>query len=232
VLDREGRDPDPAADIRPSRPSRNPTLEIEMLASSTHSRIRPLATFSRLPALVAGVVLLTSCVGTISTPLPPSSTTPTSFTCPMLPQTIVAPFASNNCAGVRLNNAKLVCAGGALPLSLATTPGGATRIDATLADGSVLTATATPVDGRCFDGIPIQIGITTGLRYTAEQGQEITGPSAGSACIVRSRADFSQYVTSDPLLVHPGVEDILKNQIHRQLDTQFVSRRCDRWREL
>jgi hypothetical protein len=199
---------------------------------SIPSRTRRLALASRLPALAAAGVLLTGCVGTISTPLPPSTTTLTAFTCPTLEPTIMLPFASNSCAGVRLNNAQLVCTGGTLPLSLTTTPGGATRVDATLADGSVLTATATPVDGRCFDGIPIQVGITTGLRYVGEAGVETTGPLSGSGCIVRSRADFSQYVTSDPLLVHPGIEDMIKDQVHRKLDTQLVSRRCDRWREL
>ena len=184
------------------------------------------------PILAVGVLALTSCEGTISTPLPPTTVTPSSLTCPVLPQTIMAPLAANQCAGVRLTNVNLVCAGGQLPLSLNTTPGGATRIDATLADGSVLTATATPVDGRCFDGFPIQIGITTGLRYAAEQGVETTGPLAGSGCIVRSRADFSQFLTADPLLLHPGIEDELKNQVHRLLDTQLVPRRCDRWRQL
>ncbi len=193
---------------------------------------RSLSASLLLPILAVGVVPLTGCEGTISSPMPPTTVTPSSFTCPVLPQTIMAPLVANQCAGVRLTNVNLVCAGGRLPLSLSTTPGGATRIDATLADGSVLTATATPVDGRCFDGIPIQIGITTGLRYAAEQGVETTGPLAGSGCIVRSRADFSQFLTSDPLLIHPGVEDIIKDQTYRLLDTQLVPRRCDRWRQL
>ena len=109
--------------------------------------------------------------------------------------------------------------------------GGATLIDATLANGSVVTTTATPVDGRCFDGISVNIGITVGLRYTAEQGQETSGPTSGAACIVRSRADSPQYVTNDPL-IHPGVEDLLKGEIHKILDTQIVPARCVRWRPL
>lgn len=204
-----------------------------MRTASIRFRVGQPALPSRQPTLIASVVLLASaCVGNITTPLPPSPTAPTSFSCPVLPSTMMVNLPANTCAGVRLSNLNLACAGGVLPLSLSTTPGGATRIDATLADGSVLTGTATPVDIRCFDGISVQIGITTGLRYTGEQGQETTGPSTGSACIVRSRANFSQFVTTDPVLIHPGVEDAVKDQIHQLLDTQLAPRRCNRWRLL
>lgn len=183
-------------------------------------------------SLAVVTVLLSGCTGYISTPLPASPNPPVAFPCPVLPTTIVATIAPTTCAGVRLTGVSLTCAGGTLPVSLSTTPGGATRIDATLADGSVVRATAIPVDGRCFDGIPIQIGITVGVRYTAEQGVETTGPTTGAGCIVRSRADFSQYQTSDPLLVHPGVEQLLKDFVHQDLDTRFVPGRCVRWRPL
>ena len=204
-----------------------------MRTSSIRFRFGQPVLRSRRPVLLTSVVLLASaCVGNITTPLPPNPNAPTSSSCPTFPPTLMVNLPTNTCAGVRLNNLTLACAGGVLPLSLSTTAGSATRIDATLADGSVLTGTATPVDIRCFDGFPVQIGITTGLRYVGEQGQETTGPSTGSACIVRSRVNFTQFVTTDPVLIHPGVEDAVKDQIHQLLDTQLAPRRCNRWRLL
>lgn len=187
---------------------------------------------TKLTVIALASAVTAGCTGYISTPSPPNPGG-TAMACPVLPTMINATISSATCAGVRLTNVALACGGaGTVPFSLSTTQGGATLIDATLANGSVLTATATPVDGRCFDGIPVNIGITVGLRYTAEQGQETTGPTAGAGCIVRSRADFTQYVTNDPLLVHPGVEDLLKGEIHKILDTQIVPARCVRWRPL
>ena len=191
--------------------------------SITHAPIASVATLAAM--FCAG------CTGNIITPVPPGPN-PAAMACPALDTTMNIPIAAGGCAGVRLTNVNLTCAGGALSTSLSTTPGGATRIDGTLADGSVFTATATPVDGRCFDGIPVNIGITIGLRYVGEQGQEITGPTTGSACIVRSRATYTQYVTTDPVLVHPGVEEFLKGKLHERLDRSVVAGRCLRWREL
>jgi hypothetical protein len=211
----------------------HPVWEIEMRTSTIRSSFAPSAIVFRQTAMIASVVLLASaCVGNITTPLPPSPTASTSFSCPVLPSTMMVNLPTNTCAGVRLSNLNLACSGGVLPLSLSTIAGGATRIDARLADGSLVTATATPVDIRCFDGISVQIGITIGLRYTGDLGQETTGPSTGSACIVRSRATFSQFVTADPVLIHPGVEDAIKDQIHQLLDTQLAPRRCNRWQLL
>lgn len=188
------------------------------------------------------VTLLTSgCTGYISTPVPPSANSPAMIDCPLLGPKI----PRSACPGVRLNNVALTCGGtGKVPVTITTTPGGATRFAGTLADGSVATGAATPIDGRCFDGFTVQIGITFGVLYTADQGLETTGPTAGSACIVRSRADFTQYVTLDPILVHPGVEDWIKDKVHQALDTRLIAAffqtsgapalpgRCVRWRPL
>ncbi len=202
-----------------------------MRIKPTHHQAN-LGLVTKLTVMTLASAVAGGCTGNISTPSPP---TPggAAMPCPVLPATLNVPITPGMCAGVRLANVALACGGaGNVPFSLSTTPGGATLIDATLANGSVVTTTATPVDGRCFDGISVNIGITVGLRYTAEQGQETSGPTSGAACIVRSRADFTQYVTNDPLLIHPGVEDLLKGEIHKILDTQIVPARCVRWRPL
>ena len=197
---------------------------------------------SGLAATLIGITLLLSgCDGTITTPVTPT-TTPSSLAldCPALGPTI--PRAG--CPGVRLENVTFTCAGtGKIPYSVTTTPGGAQRFVATLADNSVITATGIPIDGRCFDGIPVKIGITTGLVYTGDQGVENTGPSSGSPCIVQSRANFTQFVTTDPLLIHPGIQQAVKDLVHAQIDTKVIEgifrpttaaapARCARWRPL
>jgi hypothetical protein len=202
----------------------------------THARWSPRSKIT----LALGITLLVAgCTGNISTPIPPGPNA-ASVGCPLLPATI----PRTACPGVRFTSVLLTCGGtGMLPASLSTAPGGATRIAATLADGSVLTGSGTPVNPACFDGVTVQIGVTLGVIYTADQGMETTGPSAGTACIVRSRADFTQFVTTDPLLAHPGVEQAVKERIHAEIDTRVIAgifravgattpARCARWRLL
>ncbi len=197
---------------------------------------------SSVAAALTGITLLVSgCAGYITTPIPASTNPPGFIACPVLGPTI----PQSGCPGLRLNNVLLTCAGnGGLSYTLSTTQGGGTRITATLTDGSVFTASATPVDGRCFDGLTVQVGITLGVIYTADVGVENTGPTAGTACIVRSRANFTQFITADPLLLNPGVEQLVKDKLHEQFDTRIISllfrasgapaspARCARWRPL
>ena len=175
-----------------------------------------------------------------ATPATPSPTSSLALDCPPLGPTI----PRQGCPGVRLENITFTCAGtGRIPYSITTAPGGAQRYTATLADGSVITTKATPVDGRCFDGIPVNIGVTLGVVYTGDQGVETAGGSTGSPCITQSKADFTQFVTNDPLLNHPGVQQAVKDLIHGQLDNKLIEglfrpvsatnpARCARWRPM
>ncbi len=198
---------------------------------------------SVLAATSIGATLLLSGCPPPSPPPPGPTTTPSStlaLDCPTLGPTI----PRQGCPGVRLENVTFTCSStGKIPYSITTAAGGAQRYTATLADGSLITAKATPVDGRCFDGIPVNIGVTLGVVYTADQGLENTGPSSGSTCITQSKANFTQFATNDPLLNLPPVQQAVKELIHNQLDTKLIEAlfrptsatnpaRCGRWRQM
>ena len=171
------------------------------------------------------------------TPTPSAAAIPCPAIGPSIPR--------NACPGARFENVMLTCAGtGKIPFSLTTDPrGGATIVDATLANGSTITGTGIPINPVCFDGIPVNIGVTLGLNYKAEIGDE-TQPAATPPvqCIVRSKADFTQFATNDPLLNLPGVQDLVKGLVHEELDKKVIGlvrpasvtapARCARWRQL
>jgi hypothetical protein len=176
---------------------------------------------------------------TPSTPTPTPSAT--ALDCPVIGPSI----PRNGCPGVRFDNVMLTCAGtGKVPFSLSADPrGGATIVDATLADGSTITGRGTPINPVCFDGIPVNIGVTFGINYRAEIGEETAAPGTTPvSCIVRSRATFTQFATNDPLLNLPGVQDIVKGLVHQELDKKVIGlvrpasvtspARCARWRQL
>jgi hypothetical protein len=178
-------------------------------------------------------LFLTSCnlgEGEIQPPNPPT-TTPRppdlSLACPVPNSLIRIPATGCDFVGVRLNNVTLTCGGdGKLPIRLSTPPGAETRYMVTLVDGSLLTTSATPFNSFCWDGITVQIGITLGLEYTGDVRTESTGPGAGKACISRSKVVITQFLTSDPLLSLPGIQQLLKNSLSADLlqkfDTQIM----------
>lgn len=129
-------------------------------------------------------------------------------------------------------------------MSVATSPvgSGGTRFIMRLRDDSVLTGTVTPYNGFCAPGIPIGVRIALGVVYTGDQGTE---PAAGGGtvpCIVTSRAQFTQYSTSDPVLSIG--EDAIKGELHAMLDRAVINSvfgtpgspalpgRCARWRPM
>jgi hypothetical protein len=156
-----------------------------------------------------------------------------SFACPVPPTTI----PSAGCNSVTLNEVKLTCGGtGRVPFTVTQTRGGADRFEIFLADGTLFTTKATPVNGLCWDGLPIQIGITLGLVYTGEVGLEI---GTGASCVIQSRVTYTQFSTADPLIaLVPGVEGIVKDRLHELLDKELIGSlggnlgRCARWRLL
>jgi len=220
-------------------------MEVKMLTGSLHFlKNISWSLASVLTATSIGATLLVSgCPPPPPPPGPAVTPTPSStlaLNCPTLGPTI----PRQGCPGVRLENVTFTCAAsGNIPYSITTAAGGAQRYTATLADGSVITATGIPIDGRCFDGIPVKVGVTLGLVYTADQGVENAGPSTGLPCVTQSKANFTQFITNDPLLNLPGVQQAVKDLIHGQLDTKLIEAlfrptsaaspaRCARWRQM
>lgn len=194
------------------------------------------------PAAMAVLLALAGCTGQIVSPTPPPAPGPLPLAgaCPVLPASI--PRAA--CPGVRFDNVSLTCGGnGRISYGVATVSGGAQRISVIVPDGSVLRASGTPVNPVCFDGLTVQIGITFGVSYTGDQGVETSGATPGVPCIVRSKADFTQFATADPLLQLPDAQKLVKDKVHEAIDTAAIEAvfrptsaaapaRCARWQPL
>lgn len=139
---------------------------------------------------------------------------------------------------VRLHNPTLFCARGEpLPYDATTQPGGGLRIHLVIPDATIFETSATPMDARCFDGIAVTIHITFGVDYTALQGTEPVGTTT-SPCIVRSKAVFTSFSTTDPLVDIGFVTNIVKDLLHGALDDAVMTSvfgkggRCARWTPL
>jgi hypothetical protein len=197
----------------------------------------PTAPPFRLVLLLLGSVVTGACTGFIQSPptVPPNAR---SAPCPT-----ILPIARTGCPGIAIPNPQLVC-GGDGTMSIATNPvgTGGTRFVVRLQDESNLSGTVTPSNGFCAPGISVGVGITFGVVYTGDQGTE---PAAGGGtipCITRSRTQFTQYMTSDPVLAI--AEDTIKGEIHGALDRAVINSifvaagapplpgRCARWQPM
>lgn len=185
--------------------------------------------------VVVLAVLATSsigCDGAIQSPVPgqPGLASVTKD-CPEPDETI----PRTGCPGFHLNFVKLTCGGdGKVAVSQGKDAGSATRIEVRIADDSVFTAQARPINPACVDGIPIDIGITLGVIYTANQGTEPLGSSTVN-CITRSHLFTTQFITKDPLIANfPGIQLAIENELHQLLDREVAAifggtGRCARW---
>lgn len=192
----------------------------------------------RFPALVVwGSLGLAACTGVIQ---PPAVTPPTatSVSCPTIP-----PIARTGCPGLAIPDPALTCGGdGTMAVDLSPVGSGGTRFIVRLRDESLFTGTVTPFNGFCVAGVSVRVGVTLGVLYTGDQGTE---PAAGGGtipCIVTSRAQFTQYLTSDPVLAI--AEDPIKGALHETLDRVIINSvfgtagspplpgRCARWRPM
>ena len=115
-----------------------------------------------------------------------------------------------------------------------------TRIEVQLSNGSTYSGTVYPVNAVGLEGIGVPITITFGVTYTGDQGTEPTAAGPTRPCIVQSKAVWSQFQTSDPVI--NIFEGMVKDQIHVVLDNTVINSiftsggastvpvRCARWR--
>ena len=145
------------------------------------------------------------------------------------------------CPGIRIANARLVCGGdGKLEIQTTSDPrSGSARFVVQLKNQSNFSGTFYPVNPLCMEGLGVPTNFSFGVTYTGDQGTE---PVAGGtqACIVRSKAVFSQLDTPDPILsLNKGDIEV---QLHQVLDQAVISTvfgtggaplgRCARWTAL
>jgi hypothetical protein len=184
-----------------------------------------------------GLAILSACTGYIESP-PSVPANALGVACPT-----IAPVSRTGCPGVSIAGPSLTC-GGDGRMTVATSPvgSGGTRFVVRLQDDSVFRGTVTPFDGVCKPGIPVPITVNLGVVYTGDQGTE---PAAGGGtipCIVRSKAQFTQFSTADPIInlfeqpvkdmLHGTFDNVVINQVFVSPGTPPLPGRCARWRPL
>jgi hypothetical protein len=191
-------------------------------------------------ALVAmGLAALAGCTGSMS---PTSVAPPTGVgvACPT-----IAPLARAGCPGLSIASPNLTCGGdGKMTVALSTITGGGTRFVVQLPNGSAFTGTSTHYNAVCEPGIPRQTSAKLGVVYTGDQETETAANGTTRPCIVRSKAEFTQFETQDPVLsyfvlsfrdrVHEAIDDAVINQVFvTQLfvapGSSSLPGRCARW---
>ena len=195
-----------------------------------------------IASMAVSLAALAGCTGTFSSP---SVALPTGVgvACPA-----ISPLARTGCPGLSIASPNLTCGGdGKMTVALSTITGGGTRFVVQLPNGSVFTGTSTRINAVCEPGIPSQISAKLGVVYTGDQETETAANGTTSPCIVRSKAEFTQFETQDPLLsyfvlsfqdrVHQAIDDAVINQVF--VTQLFVTPgpsslpgRCARWSAL
>jgi len=195
-----------------------------------------------IASMAVSLAALAGCAGTIS---PPSVAPPTSIgvACPT-----ISPLARAGCPGISIESPNFTCGGaGKMAVALSPITGGGTRFVVQLPNGSVLTGTVMPYNAICEHGRPGRIGVKLGVVYTGDQETETAANGVTRPCIVRSKAEFTQFETEDPELsrfvwsikdrVHQAIDDAVINQVFvTQLfvtpGSSSLPGRCARWSTL
>lgn len=205
----------------------------------------------KIVSLVAVVpivaVVFLSFAGCGPTQTPPSTPAPagmpTSLACPVLP-----PMFRTGCPGADLTAMTLTCAGGAPTITTGPIPppSGGTRVGVVLPNGSTIKTTVNAVSpnltGPCVAVTPSNtITIMFGVAYVGDLGSVAAAPGVTAIpfCISRSKANFTQFATGDPLAT--VFQDPLKAQIHLEIDRAVIQTlsgaaaptpRCPFWRQM
>jgi hypothetical protein len=188
--------------------------------------------------VAVGLVALAGCTGSMS---PPSGAPSkgVGVACPT-----ISPLARTGCPGLSVASPNLTCGGdGKMTVASSTITGGGTRFFVQVPNGSVFTGTSYRINAICEPGIPHKTGAKLGVVYTGDQETETEANGTTRPCIVRSKAEFTQFETQDPLLsftvvesfkdgVHQAIDDAVINQVFVTPGSSSLPGRCARWRAL
>ena len=182
--------------------------------------------------VAVGLVALAGCTGSMS---PPSGVPSKGVACPT-----ISPLARTGCPGLSIESPNLTCGGdGKMTVASSTITGGGTRFFVQVPNGSVFTGTSYRINAICEPGLPHQTGAKLGVMYTGDLETETEANGITRPCIVRSKAEFTQFETQDPLLsyvvlafkdgVHQAIDDAVINQVFVTPGSSSLPGRCARF---